>query len=455
LCSRWPDNQETFFEAVRRIPPGWRAVIDRGQLTLDRYWDPVPRYDRPIDWMSPGETERFSDVLDVAVRRCLGFGPTAVFLSGGFDSVSIAAVASDQARRTGAETPRALSLAFPDAACDERDRQTGVARALGLPLGLVDFHEAAGPSGLLGEGLALNRGLASPLFNVWAPAYLELARRGSRLGVRTILTGSGGDEWLGVSPFLGADLMRRGDVAGFIRFARAWRRSYTQTMAQVVRGAVWTFALRPLAGMMAHRLMPETWDRSRLARGHRMDPAWVAPGAALRSDLRQRARAGLAEADPPGGFYARESRAFIDHALMSRDLEEQYEFGARLGVRFMHPYWDPDLAAQIYRTPPERLLKGGRAKGLVRDSVARRFPGLGFERQRKVSAQAFFTATVAAQGPAVFRTIGDFTALAAIGVVNPAGARAMVEDGFRRQSREMLVANQLFSLEMWAREYVN
>jgi hypothetical protein len=140
---------------------------------------------------------------------------------------------------------------------------------------------------------------------------------------------------------------------------------------------------------------------------------------------------------------------------MSRDLEEQYELGARLGVRFMHPYWDPDLAAHIYRTPPQMLLQGGRSKGLVRATVARRFPGLGFERQRKVSAWAFFTALVAAQGPSVARTVGSFRALSAIGVVEPEAARAFVEDGFRRQDRKMLAANQLFTLEMWARDYVN
>src|SRR5205814_2252374 len=36
LCYRWPDPQETFFAAVRRVPPSWRAVIKRGRLHLDR-----------------------------------------------------------------------------------------------------------------------------------------------------------------------------------------------------------------------------------------------------------------------------------------------------------------------------------------------------------------------------------------------------------------------------------
>src|SRR4030095_5925977 len=144
LCSRWPDPHETFFEAIRRLPPGWRAVIAGGRLSLNRYWDPVPRYDRPIEWLTVEETRRFHDVLERAVPRCLQFGRAGGFLSGGFDSVSIAAMASDLAPRLGVERPRALSLAFPHPDCDEGDRQSQVARTLGLSQELRDFRGAAG-----------------------------------------------------------------------------------------------------------------------------------------------------------------------------------------------------------------------------------------------------------------------------------------------------------------------
>src|SRR5262249_49646733 len=43
LCQRWPYPQETFFAAVRRVPPGWKAVISRRRLAFARYWDPMPK----------------------------------------------------------------------------------------------------------------------------------------------------------------------------------------------------------------------------------------------------------------------------------------------------------------------------------------------------------------------------------------------------------------------------
>ena len=225
LCYRWPDPCETYFASVRRVPPGWRAIVSGGRLRLERYWDPVPQ-DRPVEWLTDEETARFDEVFDRAIDRCLRNGPTGIFLSGGLDSISVAAVATDRVRRMGQSPPWALSLGFPDPECDERLLQAAVARDLGLPQHLVDFHEAVGMPPLFEQALGLTREFAAPMLNPWLPAYLGLARRARLDGVRTILTGNGGDEWLTVTPFLAADLIRRGALMELARFYNVLRRSY-------------------------------------------------------------------------------------------------------------------------------------------------------------------------------------------------------------------------------------
>lgn len=455
LCSRWPMQQETFFQSIKRLPPGWRAVIDAHGVRFDRYWDPVPDTSKPIEWLSEAETKNFGQILDRAVSRCLQFGRAGIFLSGGFDSVSIAAVATDAARKEGLPAPYGLSLGFPDPTCNEQPVQRGVAEKLGIPLRLVDFTEAAGPRGLIEESLDLDHLLPQPLYNCWAPAYLELARRGHADGVRTILTGSGGDEWLGVSPFLAADLMLRGDFGGLIRFLRTWHRSHDHSLAHAAKGTFWTFGLRPIIGRALFRLAPEPWNRNRAARATRSDPEWFVPDPAARERLRRRAQDGLALAAPGGGFYARESRAGLDHALTSMGLEEQHVFGRMLGMRFMHPYWDADLTTQIYRTRPEWLLRGGRAKGLVRETVAQRFPALGFERQRKVSALTYFQALFCAEGPALYRRLGRLSALESLGILDAAGAHKFVEDAFQKQNAHVTRVLHLLNFEAWARHHLN
>jgi asparagine synthetase B (glutamine-hydrolysing) len=82
-------------------------------------------------WASEDELSRFTPVLATAVSRCLSVGADSLALSGGFDSVSVAAVAAEQLRESA--PLHAVSLRFTDASCDEAETQTQVARALGMP----------------------------------------------------------------------------------------------------------------------------------------------------------------------------------------------------------------------------------------------------------------------------------------------------------------------------------
>src|SRR5262245_45507588 len=216
-CGRWPDRHETLYAGIRRLPPSWRAVVSDGCLRFERYWDPVPM-DRPIEWLTETEVARFDEVFNQAIDRCLDSGPTGIFLSGGLDSISVAAGMTDRARQNGQSLPLALSLEFPDPTCDERTRQAAVARNLGLRQHLIGFEEALGSRPLLEQTLRPNQTAVAPPQNPWLPAYVELARRARRDGTTTICSGSGGDEWLCAGPYHSADLIRRGAFGELLSF---------------------------------------------------------------------------------------------------------------------------------------------------------------------------------------------------------------------------------------------
>jgi asparagine synthase (glutamine-hydrolysing) len=445
LCYRWADRSETFFAAVRRVPPGWRAVLSGGRVHLERYWDPTPT-ERPIQWLE--EADRFDELLDRAVDRCLRHGPTGIFLSGGLDSISVAAVASDRARRIGQKLPVALSLGFPDPGCDERLLQAAVARGLGLRQHLIDFYEALGSRPPLQQSLELNRGLAAPLLNSWWPAYLALARRGRLDGVQTILTGHGGDEWLTVNTLLSADLIRRGAFVELARFFGTLWRSYPPSLA-LARNVLWKYGLRPLGGLALHRLMPEVHKSSRLKRVLARDPIWVAPDRQLRAEQRHRAEGALAPPDPPAGFYLRDGPTTIDNTLASWDQEERYEMGKRSGVRFLHPLSDSDLVEMLYRVAPRVLNDGGRSKGLIRQALARRFPALGLERQRKVLSTPFFDSLLLHEASALADAAGNFPALSELGIVDGRRMRTGVVEGLKHGGREANRIWEVINLEAW------
>jgi asparagine synthase (glutamine-hydrolysing) len=455
LVHRWSDPGETYFSAIRRVPPGHLLQRDRSGTRVSRYWDPGGSRGQ-VEWLREEDVEQFDTVLNRAVTRCLRQGRTGIFLSGGFDSISIAAMAVDEASKANQPLPLALSLGFPDPACNEEWVQRGAAKSLGMPQEFVPFSAALEGRGLLAPAAAMAASWPAPMMNLWNPAYFALATRGYGHGLRVILTGSGGDEWLTVSPYLSSDLMRQCRMVDLVRFIGVIQRSYKVTKPEAIRSAMWTFGVKPIAGMWANRLAPKYWQARRGAKMIASTPAWVAPDPGLRKQIDDRAHRVLARSEPyRGSFYEQEMRTALEHPLNAIEAEEYFEMGRRLGMRIMHPYWDADLVQLLYRTPPKLLMRGGRAKGLVREALARRFPTLGFERQRKVNATDFYWKTMQSEGPAAWSTLGGASTLDSLGIIDSRlHAAAMTELFAGERPRESYRIWNTLQLEAWTRSRV-
>jgi asparagine synthase (glutamine-hydrolysing) len=425
LCHRWPDAGETHFASVRRVPVAHVLIWRGGRLEIEPYWE----LSTPQAWIDDDELDEFDDLFERAVQRQLSLGAAGVFLSGGFDSVSIAAVAADVAQQHGDPIPRAFSLAFPHPDCDEAEIQKSVAAKLGIPQTLMRFDEAVGPAGLVSAGMELNAGLPLPLVNPWRPAYMRLGENASRHGCAVLLTGAGGDEWLTVNPFYMADLLRRADLVGASRFAGTILRSYRRSRRSMIRFLIWQAGLKPLvllAGRRAaQRIAPDLVRAKRRRDLESLTPEWVRPSGDLAESvarrIEQRIEQRAHEPEPSGdhGFYFRGLDSPVLHPERSREQEEDFEIGRRLGLRIQHPYWDPDLISFLCRVPPRLLITNGREKALVRDAVNRRFPGVGFGRQKKVTATGFFQERLERELNGAWSRMGGVTALGALGVVDP------------------------------------
>jgi asparagine synthase (glutamine-hydrolysing) len=452
LLHRWPDPTETFFASVRRIPPGHALRLAPGGRRLYRYWEPIPP-EHPVEWLTEDELESFDTLLEQAVTRCVNGDAAGIFLSGGIDSVSVAATATVAARERGLPEPCALSLVFPDPDVNEEDVQTRVANGLGLRQELLRWEDAVGPRGLLQEALDLSARSAAPLINLWAPAYDRLARLGTSRGCAVILTGSGGDEWLGVTPMYAADLIRAGDVLGLYRLIASQRRSYHLSTPRFLSNALWRFGVRPLVLEAVGSAAPGVLRACRQSKARRSIPAWVAPRAELRAILAERALdRERRDARSPSIYFA-ELRRSLDHPLVTMEMEETFEQSLRVEAPIRAPYWDADLVQLLYRAPVELLNRAGRAKALVREALARRFPELGFERQRKVTSLRFATALFAAEAGAAWRSLDGARALAETGILEPNGVgpavRRLLTRG--RDPRSMQTVWELLNLETWLR----
>jgi len=300
--------------------------------------------------------------------------------------------------------------------------------------------------------LALAEQWPVPLASIWNAGYEPLAQRGAERGCSVILTGMGGDEWLTVTPCLSADLMKALDVRGLFRHVRALQRSYPNPAAQLLGAALWRFGARPLIVSMLPRIAPRWFTQTRVRRVVKSTPSWLAPDPSLRKSIDDRIEASLPPANPSHGFYWAEAESIFEHPVISIDLEEQYELGRRTGVRVRHPYWDVDLVEFLMRTPWDLLNGKGKSKGLVREAMASRFPALGFERQKKVSALTYYRQLLMTEMPALWRATGGARALGALGIVNAGTLDVSVERMFAEADTVGLSRVwEVLRLERWVR----
>ncbi len=425
MVDSWPSLRETFHAGVNRVPPGSELRVRGGNGVVDRYWTPRAVED-PSEWLDEQAADGFEGLLEASVDRFLQNGPAAIFLSGGLDSVSVAALATDLASRQGFASPLALSMAFRNSEADEEQRQRAVAEQLGLPQEFLGFLDETGGQGFLRPTLDLSRRMSSPLLNMWLARYSKLTEIGKQLGRRVILTGTGGDEWLGVAPILSADMMRRFDFGGLYRLWMMTHSSYQgPSWLKQIRLWGWRCGLRALIRDTAirglKRATPATLAAVRRRRLMNSMPSWATLDSSLRRELGDRIEhneTSLTRDPGPYGNYFAVCRIALDHPVVSWELEETFENGRRLGVRFFHPYWDSDLVDLLWRVPPALLAAGGRMKGLVRKVVARRFPSLGFDQQKKVEIKDLFFSILAKEAPAVWREMRGAKSLSKLGLVN-------------------------------------
>lgn len=422
----WPKLGETYYADAERVPPGCVLQVRRGKQTVQRYWDPHSRQEL-TGRVTEDEIGQFDELLTRAVERFFHFGPLGIYLSGGLDSVSIAAVAADLSLKRGAPLPHALSLIFPSREANEESVQKAVGSGLGLPQDLVPFEAACGAEGMLVSGLELSRRMPQPLQNYYLSVYNHLAELGMRSGCRAILTGTGGDEWLSVSPFLAADLIRAFDFRGLYRLWDEMRRSHRQgPYRHIGLRLLWNFGIRTLLRDSAVRALqkgsPSSLNAVRRRHLRKAMQPWQTMDPELWREVYRRAEAIETDRtrDPVEyGAYVSESRRALDHPLVSWEMEETFENGKLLGIRFLHPYMDGELVEMLWRTPPALLNRGRMTKGLVRETVAKRFPGLGFEQQKKIHLTKFFPSVMRTEGLHAWSELGGAKALAEIGLADP------------------------------------
>ena len=189
LSTRYTSGEETLFANIYSLLPGHQLVFERGEVRVRRYWDLPRREGNRETRLGISEVaEEFRARLTESVRlRLMSDVPLGMFLSGGIDSVSIAATMAKLLDRP-IET---FSVAFHQQAFNELEYARTAAKTIGATSHEVviddrDFFGAL-PTLLWHEDEPIAHPSSVPLYFVSA-----LARK----HVTVVLTGEGSDELL-------------------------------------------------------------------------------------------------------------------------------------------------------------------------------------------------------------------------------------------------------------------
>lgn len=134
LFQEYINAPETILENVFKVEPGtvltWHAAVSR--MSIYRYWDVSERYEamqrEPVSDFGEAK-EHLKELLRSAVRRrMIADVPLGSFLSGGYDSSLISAIAQEQLGSTPLQT---FSIGFEEKDYDESPYAAAIAEYLG------------------------------------------------------------------------------------------------------------------------------------------------------------------------------------------------------------------------------------------------------------------------------------------------------------------------------------
>jgi len=193
LLQDWSsDASRTVYKDIHRLPPGHCLKYSREGLCIRRYTElPI---EEPLALKRPEEyIEQFQSLLEHTVRDRLPQGPSAIFLSGGLDSTSIAAVARKIARNSGTSgLLRAYTIDSRPLFQDEEGiLASRMAQHLGLDIQIVSRAACLPYQGWGEPGLRTPEPTHDPFL---ALSHLQYRQVSSQ--ARIALTGYGGDDVL-------------------------------------------------------------------------------------------------------------------------------------------------------------------------------------------------------------------------------------------------------------------
>jgi asparagine synthase (glutamine-hydrolysing) len=359
-----PDWTTSFFEEIKRVPPGHFLRVTPHSFECKRYWHPTDA--RPTHYKRDEEyTEALLEIFDRATEaRLRSIKPVGSFLSSGLDSSSVTASAArllDAQGKgltafTAVPRPEFNNIAQPWFIASEGAAAAEVARLYpNVEHVLVD---TAGRD-LLGTMKTWTDAMSEPAFNVVNFLWItEILNRARQRGIGVMLSGVSGNATISWETHA---------ILGYFFRRLRWGKLLKTTLSLRDHGDIsFRAAIRASLG----GFMPE-WGKRKLI-----------PDSNLKALYSPLINPELARS------YDLQARIFENHYFDASDLVversrlfEFADFGpinaateAVTGVSVRDPTGDKRIYDFCFSIPPEQYVAGGESRSLARRAMKGRLP---------------------------------------------------------------------------------
>ena len=367
LGGRAMHGGQMLHQGVRRYGGAHFVELAARGVRVERYWR--PRYVGEREVTHEEASDLLRDALRTAIRRQVHAGErVGTLFSGGVDSTVVAAGIARWCADLDVENT-GYTLVIPD---DEWADESAYVDAGARELGLPGARIIPSGDGALWHALWHQEAFALPLVTPGTVLEWGLVRKAAEDGAVALLDGQGGDEVFGHSPYLLADLVRRG------RWAAAWRLLHES----------------PYAGPQPAEWQMRWMLRSYAFRGN--TPRWYdlarpdekeIESTCLRKDLAVRHRD---RTDPFPWKRSGGPRWWGYQASLMTELRDVYWLpdllrrrGRLEGIETRHPLLDVDLAETALRLPPRFAFDPELDRALLRETLRGVLPEAVRTRRRK------------------------------------------------------------------------
>jgi asparagine synthetase B (glutamine-hydrolysing) len=456
----WPAAGETFFEQVRRLRPGHYLSADGGAVREVRYWSP---------WLEEGDAElsehqalhEFEPMLIQAIERCMELAPQGIMLSGGLDSVAIAALSAEFSRANHTPMIRAVSGRRDFPRSEEETMQSAVTAALRMDHLVAYESEWIQGRSVVGMSLDAVSELPGPSRIYWVGAYIAFYRFVAAHGLHVLLTGSGGDNWVSVHDAFAAESMRHLRIGALVRHMRSWLGTGGLSFTAAARHLLWSGGLRLILDSHSARWLPYAKRRYHHRRAVAGLPEWLCSDRSLKEAVAdtlvlQRPASLTREGRLPRNYYRHAQRSALN-PYYEYEFEVGFHVETNCGLRLLSPYHDRHVVRFLNSIPPAVLLQGDKYKGMLRPVAQRRLPGLGLESQRKTYSPGVVEAHVQELRAGVLEAwpACSLEHVAALGIVDIDRVRRRLVATPDVRAEDMMSMYALMSTDRWIGAHIS